>query len=430
MSQLFNRAGMSSSTSGTGTVTLGSALGAVAVNTSSWLSFTAAGVTDQTVVSYLILDSNGGWEAGTGTFTAAGTTLSRTPKFSSNSNAAINLSGTEQVFVTALAADGGDVLGGTTFPMRGFDTPVNLGFTASSDGTLLTVNVVGNNGANPTPTNPVFIPFRDPTATAGDPIWRIVTSALSINTNSAGASLGSPTSKAFRLWVVAFDNSGTVVLGLINCSTATQIFPLVENLVASTTNMSGTANSAGVFYTPAGINLVGKSFRIIGFIEYNSTGLATPGTYTRVPDFMQLFGPGIKKPTDPVQYSTASTTSQTARATASFATALSGSISPSSAANPIRIDWTGSTGGSNGLNGGSIRIARGSTLVGQSQRLNNQGSGTVITAGAGFGIDLPNATGSTTYNIQIQGDGTNSAIFPGVNTAGDGGFMLMTEIMG
>jgi hypothetical protein len=429
MSQLFNRAGMSSSTSGTGTVTLGSALGAVAVNTSSWLSFTAAGVTDQTVVSYLILDSNGGWEAGTGTYTASGTTLSRTPKYSSNSNAAINLSGTEQVFVTALAADGGDVLGGTTFPMRGFDTPVNLGFTASSDGTLLTINVVGNNGANPTPTNPVFIPFRDPTATAGDPIWRIVTSALSINTNSAGASLGTSNSKAFRLWVVAFDNSGTVVLGLINCLTANGIASLNETLVSSTTNMSGTANAAGTFYTPAGVNLVGKSFRIIGFVEYNSTGLATSGTYTRVPDFMQIFGPGIKKPGDIVQTSYATASTQTSTTSSSFAsTVVTRSISPTSAANIVRgrslAGAQVATGGANIF----INLIRGATTL-LLQRM-VAGSATLLVPLSFFWIDTPNTTSSTTYTHQIRNnDGSTTVVF-GFNADGETWFIELEEIMG
>jgi hypothetical protein len=104
MAKLFNRAGHSTATTGTGTVTLGSALGAVAPNTCSFQSFSSAGVSDGNAVSYLILDSNGAWEYGTGTYTAAGTTLSRTLGASSTGSL-LNLSGSAQAFVTARKED-------------------------------------------------------------------------------------------------------------------------------------------------------------------------------------------------------------------------------------------------------------------------------------------------------------------------------------
>jgi hypothetical protein len=105
MANLFDRAGMSTATSGGGTLALGAALGAVAPNLAGFLSFANAGVADQNVVSYLILDANGGWETGWGVYAASGTTLTRNPTKSSNSNAAISLSGNAQVFLTARAED-------------------------------------------------------------------------------------------------------------------------------------------------------------------------------------------------------------------------------------------------------------------------------------------------------------------------------------
>ncbi len=103
--QLGDRAGHTSATTGAGTITLGLALGAVAPNLCGFQSFSAAGITDQMTVSYLILDSNGAWEVGRGTYTASGTTLTRGATFSSNSNAAISLSGNEQVFISLLQED-------------------------------------------------------------------------------------------------------------------------------------------------------------------------------------------------------------------------------------------------------------------------------------------------------------------------------------
>jgi hypothetical protein len=61
-------------------------------------------VVNADVVRYVIEDGDN-WEIGTGTYTASGTTLSRTVVESSNANAALNLTGDAVVFITAAAAD-------------------------------------------------------------------------------------------------------------------------------------------------------------------------------------------------------------------------------------------------------------------------------------------------------------------------------------
>lgn len=97
MPVLVNRAKMSTSTTGTGTVTLGSA-------EAGYQTFADAGVSDGDVVRYVIEDGNN-WEIGTGVYTSSGTTLSRSVAESSNSDNAINLSGSAVVFVTAVKDD-------------------------------------------------------------------------------------------------------------------------------------------------------------------------------------------------------------------------------------------------------------------------------------------------------------------------------------
>ena len=97
MVTLVNRAKVTTATTGTGTITLGSA-------ESGYQSFADAGVTDGDVVRYVIEDGND-WEIGSGTYTATGTTLTRTVDESSNSDAALNLTGSAVVFITAAAED-------------------------------------------------------------------------------------------------------------------------------------------------------------------------------------------------------------------------------------------------------------------------------------------------------------------------------------
>lgn len=97
MAKLVNRAKMTTATTGTGTLTLGSAV-------DGFQSFADAGVVDGNEVRYVIEDGTA-WEIGTGTYTASGTTLSRAVSESSNSDAALNLSGNAVVFVSATEAD-------------------------------------------------------------------------------------------------------------------------------------------------------------------------------------------------------------------------------------------------------------------------------------------------------------------------------------
>ena len=93
MTKMVNRAWMSTTTTGTGTITLGTAQ-------SGYQTFADAGIANAEVVSYTIIEG-ANWEIGTGTYTSAGTTLSRTVLESSNADAAVSLSGTGTVFITA-----------------------------------------------------------------------------------------------------------------------------------------------------------------------------------------------------------------------------------------------------------------------------------------------------------------------------------------
>ena len=92
----YNRAKMTTATTGTGTLTLGAAV-------DGFQSFAAAGVANATTVAYIIEDGDA-WEVGTGVYTTSGTTLTRVVEESSNADAALNLTGSAEVFIGLTAA--------------------------------------------------------------------------------------------------------------------------------------------------------------------------------------------------------------------------------------------------------------------------------------------------------------------------------------
>jgi hypothetical protein len=87
---------MTTATTGTGTITLGSAF-------PGYRTFAAAGVVNGDVVRYVIEEGNA-WEIGNGTYTATGTLMSRS-LLASSTGSLLSLGGNAAVFVTATAED-------------------------------------------------------------------------------------------------------------------------------------------------------------------------------------------------------------------------------------------------------------------------------------------------------------------------------------
>lgn len=99
-----DRVWMTTATTGTGTLTLGSAK-------AGYATFAEGGVANADTVSYVIIDGDD-FEIGTGTYTSSGTTMSRDTVHASKiggtaGTSKINLSGAAEVFLTGRAAEVG-----------------------------------------------------------------------------------------------------------------------------------------------------------------------------------------------------------------------------------------------------------------------------------------------------------------------------------
>jgi len=188
MVTLVNRAKMSTATTGTGTVTLGSSI-------AGFQTFAASGVSDADVVRYTI-DDGTAFEIGTGTYTSSGTTLSRT-LVESSTGSLLNLSGSATIFVTAAAEDLQSATANTASTLVARDASGNFSagtITAALSGnattattlqTARTINGVSFNGsADITVADATKLPLTGGTLT-GDLL--IDTANAEINLKAGGA---------------------------------------------------------------------------------------------------------------------------------------------------------------------------------------------------------------------------------------------------
>ena len=171
---------------------------------------------------------------------------------------------------------------------------------ASVAANALTIAIKTLANADAAAADPVRVIFNDETQATGTPDIISITAANSL-VISSGSTMGFQSALAARLWVVLFNDGGTVRLGAINCRKASsQILSLDEGLLATSTaeGGAGAADSALVFYT--GTAVTTKPYKILGYLTWD-TGLVTAGTWDAAPTVISQFGPGSKKPGDLVQ---------------------------------------------------------------------------------------------------------------------------------
>jgi hypothetical protein len=145
---LANRVQETTTTTGTGTITLAGAV-------SGYQSFAVIGNGNTT---YYTITSGSAWEVGIGTYTSAGTTLARTTILASSAaGAAITLAGTSNVFADypadrAVSTDNTATLTNKTLSLEAYSTAatVTAGTNAQGQGPLTNdINIITTTATNP-----------------------------------------------------------------------------------------------------------------------------------------------------------------------------------------------------------------------------------------------------------------------------------------
>lgn len=326
------------------------------------------------------------------------------------------LSSSEQRTASGITGPGSAVVTATTVSDQHLALGLRHGVAASASAGALTVALKDTAGADATATTPVIMGFRSATAGSGTLVRQAVTAALSL-VLSSGSTMGVPaTGTAFALWLVAFDDAGTVRLGLINCVNGSHIYPLGCYPIDSSTaeGGAGAADSPHVFYTAAAVTA--KAYVPLARLTWES-GLTTLGTWT-APSRIELWQAGMKLPGDVIQraHKLKTDTFSVSNTNYNDVTGLDVTLTPRSAANLFRIEavlnYITSAGDTyacrllrNGtqVGGGDAAGSRPQVLFG-AMRTTDSAS---LSNNKSTIVDAPNSASPLTYKLQAYtGGGT------------------------
>lgn len=309
-----------------------------------------------------------------------------------------------------------------------YTVPTNLGLAASAATGNLNITFTGA-VAGLSASNPALFLFSGGASTSANPTSVSMTSVTPFSILS-GNTMGCVSGNLCRLWILAANNGGTVVVCARNSNNGQVPLAIIEGNLITTTGTSG-GSLVGTTYCSSAVT--NAAFRIVGYLEAVETG----GVWAS-PTVLQVFGPGIKKPGDLVQ--AAIYTSSTAVSfTNSSLAQLSGqqvTMTLTSAANLVRVSFASSitTVGTNAtvamqisrgtLGSGGVALAPVTTFSAPAAQ--SAPVSTVI-------YDRPGAT-SVTYEVNGAINGGTSAFSPsnsaGGSVAAPGTVLLIEEIQG
>jgi len=305
----------------------------------------------------------------------------------------------------------------------------NASITATVAGNALTIALKAQDGSDPTSGVPCTFAFRNSTISSGT--YSIVTATAPTSlTISSGSTLGTSNATAFRIWVVLFNDSGTLRLGAINCRSNTQIYSLNEDVLSSSSaeGGAGAADSVGTFYTNTAVS--SKPMRILGYLDWNS-GVTTAGTWNTLPSKIQIFGLGVRRPGEIVQTfnnTFAAGSGSSSASTTLVDTNVTGSITLTSPCNSVAYSFSISSTIAVAAAVVYGNLARGGINVSPQfiGAFSPTSSANVVVSHLDGG-DFPGSSGPFTYTVRLKNSGTAATFFWNDNNSGS--TISLAEVM-
>jgi hypothetical protein len=155
----------------------------------------------------------------------------------------------------------------------------------SAAGGALTIRIKTALGNDPSESDPVFISFPNGNGTYS---IKAIIAPISLIIVS-GATFGAVNNIAFRVWVLLFNDNGTLRMAAANC--AGELL-LDESAATSATTLNVNSDNALTIYS--GASFTGAYYRTLGYLTWED-GLVTVGTWV-APSSNTLFADGMKKP--------------------------------------------------------------------------------------------------------------------------------------
>lgn len=116
---------------------------------------------------------------------------------------------------------------------------------------------------------PCVLDFRNSTLSNGAPNTRFISAPITLATDNNGASFGLVTAVQGRLAILAIDNGGTIVLGVVNTAGGATLSE--EGVLASTTAITGAVVSVSTVYTTAALGAGAYPYRVVGAVDITWT---------------------------------------------------------------------------------------------------------------------------------------------------------------
>lgn len=310
-------------------------------------------------------------------------------------------------------------LGPATVKELGYPPIINGHLVSTIGSNALTIALKTAAGNDPSSSDAAIITIKIlPAVGEADYVRLAITSALSI-TVSAGSTLGASSGVASRIWVVIFNDADTPRLGVINCLSGTDIYPLGDDSSVGSTaeGGAGAADSAHVFYTTTAVSA--KRYRILGFVESTQTSGNYSGTANT-----RMLAPGMALPGQPFQVvrsqtgamATGTTTipaDDTIPQSSEGDQYLTASITPVSAANILQIDVSACL--ANSAASGTMAVAlftSGADALATTADFST-GAGRPMSVPLSHVMKSPGAGSSVTFNVRAGLSAAGTTTFNG-----------------